>query len=178
MIKAQQRQVSKVLLEGLYDSDSPISKLLGVHKEVLGEIIWQKMLASSNYNWQIFPDDEEEDDDEEEVDDDEEEDGKDAREDEMIFTNAGNQEGEKEKAKVEDKQEEKELKMQEEGVESNRKRKREEEEEEEDGEGKRNAKRFCDWRSWVVNIFTSWFNFGYFVHLYNGLSDVLVRRTT
>ena len=56
MIKAQQRQVSKVLLEGLYDSDSPISKLLGVHKEVLGEIIWQKMVASSNYNWQIFPD--------------------------------------------------------------------------------------------------------------------------
>ena len=48
--------MSKVLLEGLYDSDSPISKLRGVHTEVLGEIIWQKMLASSNYNWQIFPD--------------------------------------------------------------------------------------------------------------------------
>jgi len=56
LIKAQQRQVSKVLLEGLYDSDSPISKLLGVHKEVLGEIIWQKMVANSNCNWQIFPD--------------------------------------------------------------------------------------------------------------------------
>ena len=45
-------QVSKVLLDGLYDPDSPISKLLGVHTEVMGEIIWQKMLAS---NWQIFP---------------------------------------------------------------------------------------------------------------------------
>merc|ERR1712112_639384 len=98
--------------------------------------------------------------------------------------------GEKEKAMVEDKQEEKEVKMQGEGVESNRKRKREEEEDEE--EGKRNAKRFCDWRSWVVDIFTSfnmvdinmvdiftsWFNIGYFVHLYNGLSDIFVRRAT
>ena len=43
----------KVLLDGLYDPDSPISKLLGVHNEVMGEIIWQKMLAR---NWQIFPD--------------------------------------------------------------------------------------------------------------------------
>ena len=52
LIRAQQRKVSKVLLDGLYDSDSPISKLLGVHTEVMGEIIWQKMLAN---NWQIFP---------------------------------------------------------------------------------------------------------------------------
>ena len=51
--REQQRQVSKVLLDGLYDPDSPISKLLGVHIEVMGEIIWQKMLVS---NWQIFPD--------------------------------------------------------------------------------------------------------------------------
>ena len=48
----QQTQVSKVLLDGLYDPDSPISKLLGVHTEVLGEIIWQ-MLAR---NWKFFPD--------------------------------------------------------------------------------------------------------------------------
>ena len=52
LIREQQRQVLKVLLEGLYDPDSPISKLLGVHTEVMGEIIWQKMLAR---NWQFFP---------------------------------------------------------------------------------------------------------------------------
>ena len=53
LIREQKRQVSKVLLDGLYDPDSPISKLLGVHTEVLGEIIWQKMLTR---NWQFFPD--------------------------------------------------------------------------------------------------------------------------
>jgi len=51
LIREQQRQVSKVLLDGLYDPDSPISKLLGVHTEVMGEIIWQKLTE----NWQIFP---------------------------------------------------------------------------------------------------------------------------
>ena len=39
LIREQQRQVSKVLLDGLYDSDSPISKLLGIRTEVKGEII-------------------------------------------------------------------------------------------------------------------------------------------
>ena len=62
-------------------------------------------------------------------------------------------------------------------VESSRKRKREEEEDEE-VEGKRNAKRFCSWRTWVTDIVTSWFNFGYFVQIYNGLSGVFVRRAT
>ena len=51
-IRDQQRQVSKVLLDGLYDTDSLISKLLGVRTEIVGEIIWQKMLVE---NWQIFP---------------------------------------------------------------------------------------------------------------------------
>ena len=51
MIRKQQRQVSKVLLDGLYDPDSPISKLLGVRMEVVGEIIWQKLVE----NWQIYP---------------------------------------------------------------------------------------------------------------------------
>ena len=51
LIKEQQRQVWKVLQDGLYDPDSPISKLLGVHTEVMGEIIWQKLVE----NWQIFP---------------------------------------------------------------------------------------------------------------------------
>ena len=51
LIREQQRQVSKVLLDGLYDPDSPISKLLGVRAEVVGEIIWQKLVK----NWQIFP---------------------------------------------------------------------------------------------------------------------------
>ena len=45
--------MSKVLLDGLYDPDSPLSKLLGVRTEVMGEIIWQKMLTR---NWQFFPD--------------------------------------------------------------------------------------------------------------------------
>ena len=51
LIKKQQREVSKVLLDGLYDLDSPISKLLGVRMEVVGEIIWQKLVE----NWQIYP---------------------------------------------------------------------------------------------------------------------------
>jgi len=51
LIREQQRQVSKVLLDGLYDPDSPISKLLGVHMEVVGEIIWQELVE----NWQIYP---------------------------------------------------------------------------------------------------------------------------
>ena len=37
----QKRQVSKVLLDGLYDPDSPLSMLLGVRTNVMGEIIWQ-----------------------------------------------------------------------------------------------------------------------------------------
>ena len=52
LIREQQRQVSKVLLDGLYDPDSPISKLLGIRTEVVGEIIWHKLLVE---NWQIFP---------------------------------------------------------------------------------------------------------------------------
>ena len=52
MIREQKREVSKVLLDGLYDPDSPLSKLLGIRTEVVGEIIWQKMLVK---NWQIFP---------------------------------------------------------------------------------------------------------------------------
>ena len=50
--REQKRQVTKVLLDGLYDPGSPISKLLGVRTEVMGEIIWKKMLVE---NWQIFP---------------------------------------------------------------------------------------------------------------------------
>ena len=49
--REQKRQVSKVLLDGLYDPDSPLSKLLGVRTEVMGEIIWQELVK----NWQIFP---------------------------------------------------------------------------------------------------------------------------
>ena len=52
MIREQQREVSKVLLDGLYDPDSPISKLFGIRTEVMGEIIWKKMLVS---DWQIYP---------------------------------------------------------------------------------------------------------------------------
>jgi len=59
LIRKQQRQVSKVLLDGLYDPDSPISKLLGVRMEVVGEIIWQKLVE----NWQIYPEQDEQDED-------------------------------------------------------------------------------------------------------------------
>ena len=51
LLREQQRQVSKVLLDGLYEPNSPISKLLGVRREVVGEIIWRKLVG----NWQIFP---------------------------------------------------------------------------------------------------------------------------
>ena len=63
-----------------------------------------------------------------------------------------------------------------EGEKSNRKRKREEEEVVEDNN---KAKRFCGWRTWMTDVFNSWFNinFGYFVHLYSGFSDMFVRPT-
>jgi len=47
--------VLNVLLDGLSDPDSPLSKLLGFRMEVVGEIIWKKMVE----NWQLFPDSEE-----------------------------------------------------------------------------------------------------------------------
>ena len=37
----QQKQVFEVLLDGLNDTGSPLSKLAGVQKEVFKEIIWQ-----------------------------------------------------------------------------------------------------------------------------------------
>ena len=52
MIREQQRQVSKVLLDGLYDPDSELSILLGAHHVVM-ETVWQKLVE----NWQIFPSD-------------------------------------------------------------------------------------------------------------------------
>ena len=50
----QKRLVSKVLLDGLYDPDSPLSKLLPVNNDVVGDIIWKKMLATK---WEFYPDD-------------------------------------------------------------------------------------------------------------------------
>ena len=41
----QQKQVFEVLLDGLNDTGSPLSKLLGVRKEVFEEIIWQVNLT-------------------------------------------------------------------------------------------------------------------------------------
>ena len=52
MIKEQKRLVSKVLLDGLYDLDSQLSKLLPVNKDVVGDIIWEKMLATK---WVFYP---------------------------------------------------------------------------------------------------------------------------
>ena len=39
--RQQQKQVFEVLLDGLNDTGSPLSKLLGIQKEVFEEIIWQ-----------------------------------------------------------------------------------------------------------------------------------------
>merc|ERR1711953_494434 len=50
LIIEQKRQVSKVLLDGLYDPDCPLSMLLGVRTEIVGEIVWKEMLAK---NWEI-----------------------------------------------------------------------------------------------------------------------------
>ena len=51
LIREQQRQVSKVLLDGLYDPDNPMSMLLGDHHLVMKRV-WHKLVK----NWQIFPD--------------------------------------------------------------------------------------------------------------------------
>ena len=53
-IREQQRQVSKVLLDGLYDPDSPFSMLLGVRTEVVGEIIWQVDSTRLRITVQLF----------------------------------------------------------------------------------------------------------------------------
>ena len=54
--RLQQREVSKVLLNGLHDADSPLSKLRGPHKEIVGEIIWKQMLVNE---WKFYPSPEE-----------------------------------------------------------------------------------------------------------------------
>ena len=41
------------MLVGLHDPNSPLSKLRGVRREIIGEIIWEKMLVK---NWQIYSD--------------------------------------------------------------------------------------------------------------------------
>ena len=51
MIIEQKRQVSKVLLDGLYDPDCPLSMLRGVRTEIIGEIVWKEMLVK---NWEIY----------------------------------------------------------------------------------------------------------------------------
>ena len=38
LIRYQQRQVSKVLLDGLYDPDSPLFVLLGAHHVVMNKV--------------------------------------------------------------------------------------------------------------------------------------------
>ena len=48
--RVQKRLVSKVLLDGLYDPDTPLSKLLPVNKD----IIWKEMLTTK---WEFYPDD-------------------------------------------------------------------------------------------------------------------------
>ena len=58
-IREQQRQVSKVLLDGLYDSNSPLFMLLGVRTEVVGEIIWKvdpthPSQNHSGYSWSLL----------------------------------------------------------------------------------------------------------------------------
>ena len=53
MKEQNNRKVVKVLLDGLYDPDSPLSMLFGVRTDVVGDIIWRQML---HRNWTIFPD--------------------------------------------------------------------------------------------------------------------------
>ena len=50
LIKEQQRQVSKVLLDGLYDPKSNLSILLGAHHLVM-QSVWKELIKS----WQLFP---------------------------------------------------------------------------------------------------------------------------
>ena len=50
LIKEQQRQVSKVLLDGLYDPKSNLSILLGAHHLVM-QSVWKELLKS----WRLFP---------------------------------------------------------------------------------------------------------------------------
>ena len=51
LIREQQRQVSKVLLDGLYDPDSLLFILLGDHHVFMKEV-WKVLVE----DWQIFPD--------------------------------------------------------------------------------------------------------------------------
>ena len=51
MIREQQRQVSKVLLDGLYDPDSPLFILRGDHHVFMKEV-WKVLVE----DWQVFPD--------------------------------------------------------------------------------------------------------------------------
>ena len=51
VIRYQQRQVSKVLLDGLYDPDSPLFVLLGARHVVMNKV-WQVLKDE----WQVFPD--------------------------------------------------------------------------------------------------------------------------
>ena len=50
----QKRLVSKVLLDGLYDLDSQLSKLRPVSNDVIVDIIWKRMLTAK---WEFYPDD-------------------------------------------------------------------------------------------------------------------------
>ena len=52
--RVQKRLVSKVLLDGLYDLDSQLSKLRPVSNDVMGDIIWKRMLTAK---WEFYPDD-------------------------------------------------------------------------------------------------------------------------
>ena len=51
MIREQQRQVSKVLLDGLYDPDCPLHLLLGAHHVFMKEV-WIELTKK----WQLFSD--------------------------------------------------------------------------------------------------------------------------
>ena len=50
MIKEQKREVSKVLLDGLYDPKSNLSILLGAHHLVM-QSVWKELIKS----WRLFP---------------------------------------------------------------------------------------------------------------------------
>ena len=49
LIREQQRQVSKVLLDGLYDPDSPLFTLLGARHVIMNKV-WQLLKE----DWKVF----------------------------------------------------------------------------------------------------------------------------
>ena len=53
MHRIQRMQVARVLLQGLQDNYSSLSKLSSIQDDVIKDIIWKKMLNIKM--WQLYP---------------------------------------------------------------------------------------------------------------------------